>query len=60
VRAGKQNSAPVITCANPGELTGPGTPLPPFLIADYESILDGMNAGRLCLRGKLGVLQWVG
>ena len=40
---GKQNPAPVITCANLGELTGPGTLQLPFLIPDYVNILDGVN-----------------
>jgi para-nitrobenzyl esterase len=43
-RAGKQNPAPVITCANQGELTGPGTLVLPFLIPDYVNILKGVNA----------------
>ena len=43
-RAGKQNSVPVITCANLGELTGPGSLVMPFLIPDYVNILNGVNA----------------
>jgi para-nitrobenzyl esterase len=43
-RAGRQNAVPVITCANLGELTGPGTLLLPFLIPDYVNILNGVNA----------------
>lgn len=42
-REGKQNPLPVITCANLGELTGPGIILMPFLIPDYVNILDGVN-----------------
>jgi para-nitrobenzyl esterase len=42
-KEGKQNPAPVITCANLGELTGPGTLQLPFLIPDYVNILDGVN-----------------
>jgi len=43
-REGKQNPVPVITCANLGELTGPGAILLPFLIPDYVNILNGVNA----------------
>jgi para-nitrobenzyl esterase len=42
-RSSKQNPVPVITCANLGELTGPGTLLMPFLIPDYVNILNGVN-----------------
>jgi para-nitrobenzyl esterase len=43
-RAGKQNPVPVITSANLGELTGPGTLVFPFLIPEYVNILKGVNA----------------
>jgi para-nitrobenzyl esterase len=42
-RAGKQNAVPLITCANLGELTGPGTIVFPFLIPDYVNMLNGVN-----------------
>jgi para-nitrobenzyl esterase len=46
-REGRQNPVPVITCANLGELTGPGAILMPGLIPKYVNILNGVNkAGR--------------
>jgi para-nitrobenzyl esterase len=42
-RAGEQNPAPVVTSANLGELTGPGTLVMPFLIPDYVNVLKGVN-----------------
>ncbi len=42
-QAGKQNSVPVITSANLGELTGPGIILMPDVIPDYVNILNGVN-----------------
>jgi para-nitrobenzyl esterase len=42
-RAGKQNAVPIITCANLGELTGPGMIVIPFLIPDYVNMLNGVN-----------------
>jgi len=41
-REGKQNTAPVITSANLGELTGPGMILMPFIIPDYVNIQNGV------------------
>ncbi len=40
---GKQNPVPLITCANLGELTGPGTIVMPFLVPDYVKMLNGAN-----------------
>jgi para-nitrobenzyl esterase len=42
-RAGKQNAVSIITCANLGELTGPGSIVNPLLIPDYMNILNGVN-----------------
>jgi para-nitrobenzyl esterase len=38
-KAGKQNTVPLIVCANLGELTGPGTLIMPFLIPGYVDML---------------------
>jgi len=43
LRTGKQNPASVITCANLGELTGPGSILMPSIIPDYVKILNAVN-----------------
>jgi para-nitrobenzyl esterase len=43
-RAGKQNTVSVITCANLGELTGPGIYAPmPYLIPDYVTMHKGVQ-----------------
>ena len=42
-REGRQNPVPVITCANLGELTGPGAILMPGAIPEYVNILNGVN-----------------
>lgn len=38
-KSGKQNKASLITCANLGELTGPGMLVMPWIIPAYESML---------------------
>jgi para-nitrobenzyl esterase len=42
-RAGKQNPVSLITCANLGELTGPGNIVMPYLTPYYAGLLDGVN-----------------
>ena len=46
-KAGRQNPVPVITTANLGELTGPGTNILPtkLLSIDYATILNAANTG---------------
>ncbi len=39
-RAGKQNTASLITCANLGELTGPGSLVMPWIIPAYAAMLS--------------------
>jgi len=42
-KAGKQNTVPLIVCANLGELTGPGILVFPGLISDYADMLAAVT-----------------
>jgi len=42
-KAGKQNAAPLIVCANLGEVTGPGVLVFPFLIPGYVDMLSSVS-----------------
>jgi para-nitrobenzyl esterase len=42
-RAGKQNTVPLIVCANLGEVTGPGVLVFPFLIPGYVDMLSSVS-----------------
>jgi len=42
-KQGKQNNVPLITCANLGELTGPGIIVFPFLIPGYVDMLSAVS-----------------
>jgi len=42
-KTGKQNTAPLIVCANLGELTGPGVLVFPSLISDYVDMLSAVS-----------------
>jgi para-nitrobenzyl esterase len=42
-RAGKQNTVPLIVCANLGEVTGPGLLVFPFLIPGYVDMLAAVT-----------------
>lgn len=42
-KAGKQNTVPLIVCANLGELTGPGILVLPFLIPAYVDMLAAVT-----------------
>ena len=43
LRAGKQNTVPLVVCANLGELTGPGVLVFPFLIQGYADMLSSVR-----------------
>ena len=48
IETGKQVSAPLITCVNLGELTGPGILVVPEMISDYVNVLNGIiKAGQM-------------
>jgi para-nitrobenzyl esterase len=53
IRAGKHNDVSIVTCANLGELMGPGIIKMPFLIPDYVNMLQGVkkagNRGYACI-----------
>ena len=56
-REGKQNNVSVITSANLGELTGPGSILMPYVIPDYANVLNGVDKagqkGYACIFDKV-------
>jgi para-nitrobenzyl esterase len=42
-KAGKQNTAPLMVCANLGEVTGPGVLVFPFLVPGYVNMLSSVS-----------------
>jgi hypothetical protein len=42
-KTGKQNTVPLIVCANLGKLTGPGVIVMPFLIPGYVDMLSSVS-----------------
>jgi para-nitrobenzyl esterase len=56
-RAGKQNTVPLIVCANLGELTGPGLLVFPFLIPGYVDMLAAIT--KAGAKGYAGIFDQV-